>query len=1290
MNDSAARLEPICVRLVLDQVDASSLQIAKLTGRETISRLFEYELTVVCTSAEGIDAEAVLEKAAALVFSRGSVELRTVCGMIAQVDDQLDTETQATSYRLSFVPRAYLLGMTEMLDVFLDMSVPEIIAHKLESLQFKKKTQADAPYDFELRLRHPWGEGNGPDEYGYPKREFIVQYKETDLAFISRLCEHIGISFFFEHVGGRDVMVFVDGNDGMPWLGDPLAFRPRGEGREIFQLEQTVKMIPGSYVVRDYNYRTPRLDLSGQAELKHGSGLVIEYGAHVKSPQEAEFMAKVRAQEKAAARRVFRGKSDQPVLAAGSRFEIHGHPRGDVKLVATELRHELTQPTALHGASVQEHSYGNSFEAILESRRFRPPRITPKPRIHGVVNGVIDADADSEYAKIDAEGRYRVQFLFDATEPDRGKASRLVRMAQPHSGPGYGMHFPLRPGVEVIITFVDGDPDRPIIAATVPNAQTPSPVNDTNAAKNVIRTGGGNEFAIDDTKDSHRIKLSTPHLGTVFQLGSKNAPENGGIFQSLGAFTTVAGAGVASYNLGRNLHDLWKNNAVARDITSIAKTEKMTAGPRAIQALQTMVSLTQNLLKIVKAIRTSPLDQLEALKNKAAKVEDTQKNLDWQYRSYWKEKLAALTRSSCAVCRTVAANADTAMQNFGKLLAQREADEAALRRQQKAQGSAEDTEAGMMGNAQIIAAMGAAAGAGIGAGVASGAGGGGKMQELGAGAGALVVSTGVMGAPFPGAGDNKMSGGVFDKMNEAWKSRWAHGWASYDQIVSKDANGNWVVQGNHADTVVRAAMQVYEDNVAIAAALASIKALQNHLLTVAAIPDPNHPATGVDLQWLRKDDDHPHPSLDDFQGGKDASDDAISKQRAFEDAKDQYDQDDNWKRIKKAEDVLNDYSGLGFGILSWIMDLWGELTTSKATYDTANKWVKMATSIGEVKPVTLSQPLFAYPFSLMGSPQHVIGAEHTAVIYGEKRSLYWSPTIALYAPADGDPALDATATAAAQAAVAARKAATAAIENADNLWKAGGWYRLTTSKLRAKYNTQMGAWYAANQTARQLAGDADKAEAEAKKAFGAAGSGVVTIMAERWVTVAAKESIELAANRSTLVRASDAVVVDATDGRVTMFGETGVEARAPKGSVTFIAGDSKSTITATKDGSVAIVGSAAASVSGKDDVSISTGSGEAFLTLLASKQLDAKTDGWGFAADGSAHEAKVGQFDPASGRQLAGVTVDADKIALTMTPGSPSLVVSSDKVGIEAADKVTIHGAASVTIAANGRILLGD
>jgi type VI secretion system secreted protein VgrG len=142
----------------------------------------------------------------------------------------------------------------------------------------------------------------------------------------------------------------------------------------------------------------------------------------------------------------------------------------------------------------EEPGYTNAFRAIPADRTYRPPRVTPKPRISGLVTGIVDpgpAGPGAKYAQIDEHGRYLVRFLFDTTPPGERPVSRRVRMVQNHAGENYGTHFPLHPGVEVVVGFVDGDPDRPLIVGAVPNPMKPSPVTHAEAGLHRIRTSTG-------------------------------------------------------------------------------------------------------------------------------------------------------------------------------------------------------------------------------------------------------------------------------------------------------------------------------------------------------------------------------------------------------------------------------------------------------------------------------------------------------------------------------------------------------------------------------------------------------------------------------------------------------------------------------------------------------------------------------------------------------------------------------------------------------------------------------
>ena len=378
---------------------SSDFQLHALRGFEAIERFFEFEIELIATSQTPLDEDALLATPATLVFTRGDDGERRVYGVVHSVRDFFLTESKHLGYAMTFAPRAWPMMHNKRSEIFLDVAVPDIIKTKLQ------RAGLDLGSDAEFRLMAT-----------YPPREFVMQYEETDLEFCSRLCEHLGISFFFEHQSGKDVIVFSDDNSGFKSIeGDAtIAFFGRGEQAGVFALEGRTKTIPAKYYLKDYNYRTPTVALTAQTDVDPaGRGDVIEYGAHFKTVAEGNQIASVRAEELRATKRVFTGKSEVPRIAAGAKFTLDGHPRVEGELLVTEVRHEATQASG-SAATGDERSYTNEFRAIQSSVAYRPPRVTPKPRVHGAISGVVEAAAPSQYSELDNQGRYHVRFMLES------------------------------------------------------------------------------------------------------------------------------------------------------------------------------------------------------------------------------------------------------------------------------------------------------------------------------------------------------------------------------------------------------------------------------------------------------------------------------------------------------------------------------------------------------------------------------------------------------------------------------------------------------------------------------------------------------------------------------------------------------------------------------------------------------------------------------------------------------------------------------------------------------------
>ena len=457
------------------------LQVVRVRGRERISGPFEFDVEVVCAEPGPQTLTELLEAEGTLSFVRDGEAVRQVHGVVRAVEEDFDFESSHARARLRLAPRLDRLDLVRQQEIYLDASVPDLLAAKLQMVGLA------TPGDFDF----------GRLLGSYPKREFVVQFDESDLAFVQRIAEHVGVSYFFDHEGGRDRIVFCD--HGAAYERDPrlevLALRRRGDDLGVRHLAARARSIPSFYVVMDYNYRTPAVELRGERKSDAGAaGGIIAWGDHFKTPEEGAALAAIRAEERECRQLCFEGESDLPELRTGYRYRVEGHTRLDGReLLVVEVAHELTQAHAV-AAGIDAVAYHNRFVATPAERTFRPARVTPKPTIPGLLTGVIEAASPgdtSDHPRIDDEGRYTVRFVFDTAAPGERKASHPVRLAQPMGGTAYGMHFPLRPGVEVVLAFVNGDPDRPIVVGAVHNPHTPAHVTAPNATTNTIRTASG-------------------------------------------------------------------------------------------------------------------------------------------------------------------------------------------------------------------------------------------------------------------------------------------------------------------------------------------------------------------------------------------------------------------------------------------------------------------------------------------------------------------------------------------------------------------------------------------------------------------------------------------------------------------------------------------------------------------------------------------------------------------------------------------------------------------------------
>ena len=337
-------------------------------------------------------------------------------------------------------------------------------------------------------------------------RDYVVQYNESDLAFVQRLLEDEGIHYFFDHSGKQEVMVMANKPDhAKPILHTPeVRFQP--QGGMVNQLKEYcdsmvryVRKVTAKATFKDFNPKTPGVTVVGSHENKvipkgHPVGEYYEYGAYLNTPDEATRKAKLRAEMLSCGKETFRGTGIFRGARAGFRFKLGESEGFDGEYLLVKVTHigQTEEPGEGEDPGAAHTHYRNAFECVKGGIPYRPPLLTQRPAIPGLLTALVEGPED-RYGSVDEEGRYHAKFFFDRSDAKDDKSSRPIRLAQPYGGASYGLHMPLHKGVEIALGFVGGDPDRPIALGAIPNPSTGSPVIAKNKSESLIRTASGHQ-----------------------------------------------------------------------------------------------------------------------------------------------------------------------------------------------------------------------------------------------------------------------------------------------------------------------------------------------------------------------------------------------------------------------------------------------------------------------------------------------------------------------------------------------------------------------------------------------------------------------------------------------------------------------------------------------------------------------------------------------------------------------------------------------------------------------------
>lgn len=487
------------------------LVLYRLTGHEELGRLPEFQAEVHSDlNLSDVDGGALLGENVTVRMELPDDETRYFNGYITRFEASGHlAEHDLYVYRVIFRPWLWFLTRTANCRIFQEKSADEII---LEIFQ---------DYGFSADVRNNL-------TATYPKLEYCVQYRETAFDFVSRLMETWGMYYYFEYADGSHKMVLVDNkssHQAAPGY-DTLPYYPKAPGTvrsrdHVNQIHQASEVQPGSYVHTAYDFTKARQDMKASEvnPKQHAQAgfEIFDYPSdHGKTTDvntgDGAMLATVRHEAYTAKHQTYKGAGTARGLCVGCTLTLEGDPmeKGDYLISGIEHTLHNTEYSTSSEAAPEE-DYTLEFDAILKDVQFRTPATTPKPTIMGPQTAIVCGKAGEEI-DTDEHGRIKVKFHWDRFSNADENSSCWIRVGQSAAGKKWGSMFIPRIGHEVIVHFLDGDPERPIAAGNVYNSETKPPF-DLPAKKTVVgfktnssKGGGGfNEISIDDEKDKELI-----------------------------------------------------------------------------------------------------------------------------------------------------------------------------------------------------------------------------------------------------------------------------------------------------------------------------------------------------------------------------------------------------------------------------------------------------------------------------------------------------------------------------------------------------------------------------------------------------------------------------------------------------------------------------------------------------------------------------------------------------------------------------------------------------------------
>lgn len=504
-----ADAQPLSFELTLpDAASPGRCRFLGMRGTEALGRLFEFHIRF-SSDKPAIDPLKMLGDMVALAMetadgTRHFHAYITAFEFRGPIELPLTVNAEAVpQFEYAIVARPWLWFLTRSADcrVFQTLKVPEIIDKIFEKYPGLVKKQLDGEY-------LPW--------------EYCVQYRETDFNFVSRLMEQEGVFYYFEHDENEHHLVLVDLHGPTTETKHRIAYVPgaragRMEKECVYEWCVAHEVQPGAYAIKDFDFKkpsSPRLSVV-KRPFKHEQGNleVFDYPGEFDSSGEGDTYVRVRLDELRAQFETVRARCNLRTLAAGDVFELSNPEQagaaGKTKFLVTEAAFDLSS-----GLESEAHgpSYRCDFTCIRAAEQFRPRRLTPKPIVQGPQTATVVGPSGEEIYT-EEHGRIKVRFHWDRHSKDETESSCWIRVSQPWAGKGWGGVSIPRIDQEVIVEFLEGDPDRPIVTGRVYNGEQTPPFPLPAGAvisglkSNTHKGRGYNELSMDDTAGKEKVTI---------------------------------------------------------------------------------------------------------------------------------------------------------------------------------------------------------------------------------------------------------------------------------------------------------------------------------------------------------------------------------------------------------------------------------------------------------------------------------------------------------------------------------------------------------------------------------------------------------------------------------------------------------------------------------------------------------------------------------------------------------------------------------------------------------------